>query len=82
MVESQRQIQLGKSGVTDNFISTLENHFKKVKIIRISVLKNCCRDRQGLKKITKDILDKLGKNYVARIIGFTIVVMKFRKPVR
>ena len=73
-------IQLGKQGLTDNFIKTLEDHFKKSDNVRISVLKSCCRDREELKEISKEILEKLGKNYTARIIGYVIAVKKWRKP--
>ena len=82
MTEPQRQVQLGKQGVTENFIESLRNHFKKTKMIRISVLKSAGRDRTKLKEDAEKIINSLGKNYVAKIIGFTIIVMKFRKDVR
>jgi RNA-binding protein YhbY len=82
MPEAQRQVQLGKQGVTENFIESLKNHFKKTKIVRISVLKGAGRDKNKVKEDAEKIIDSLGKNYVAKIIGFTIVVMKFRKDVR
>ncbi|MFH1607650.1 MAG: YhbY family RNA-binding protein [archaeon] len=70
------QLQLGKNGLTDNFIETLKTHFKKCKNVRISVLKSCCRDREELKKIKNEILEKLGEKYRARVIGFVIVVRR------
>ena len=76
------KIQLGKSGITDNFIVTLKNHFKKRENVKVSVLKSCCRDKEELKKISEDILDKLGKHYTAKIIGYTLAIKKWRKPVR
>jgi RNA-binding protein YhbY len=82
MTEPQRQVQLGKQGVTENFIESLRNHFKKTKMIRISVLKSAGRDRTKLKEDAEKIINSLGKNYVAKIIGFTIIIMKFRKDVR
>lgn len=82
MTEPQRQVQLGKQGVTENFIESLRNHFKKTKMIRISVLKSAGRDRTKLKENAEKIINSLGKNYVAKIIGFTIIIMKFRKDVR
>ena len=72
-------IQLGKLGLTENFLKTLENHFKKFANVKISVLKNCCRDKKELKKISDEILEKLGKYYTVRNIGYTIVVKKWRK---
>jgi len=74
-------IQLGKNGVTDNFIITLNNHFKKCKNVKISVLKSAREDRSKMKEYREKILEKMGKNYSARVIGFTIVLKKWRKAV-
>jgi len=75
-------IQIGKQGVTDNFIETLKNYFIKHENVKISVLKNATRDKKELREFTEKILDGLGKKYTARVIGFTIVVKKWRKNVR
>ena len=77
-----RQIQLGKNGLTDAFIGNLKHHFDNTKNIKISVLRSCCRDREALKKIGEEILEKLGKNYTLRIIGYTIIVKKWRREMR
>lgn len=89
-------IQLGKNGITENFISTLKNNFKKHDNVRISVLKSA-RDpaqikgdknsqnrsaghsKEKIKKYSKEILEKLGKNYTAKVIGFKIILKKWRK---
>jgi len=81
-MEKIGNMHLGKNGITANFIETLKSHFKNHKNIRISVLKSATRDREKLKKNALDILENLGKNYTARIIGFTIVVKKWRRDVR
>jgi len=73
------QIQLGKQGISSNFLYTLESHFNKHDIVKISVLKSCCRDREELKKIAEKILDHLGTKYTAKIIGYTIILRKWRK---
>ncbi|MFH1325508.1 MAG: YhbY family RNA-binding protein [archaeon] len=75
-------IQLGKNGVTENFIETLKTYFAKHENVKISLLKSATRNREEIKKISEEILDKLGKNYTAKIIGFTIIVKKWRKSVR
>jgi len=75
-------IQLGKNGVTENFITTLKEHFKNYDNVRISVLKSCCRDKAELRKISDEILEKIGKNFTARNIGYTIVVKRWRKDKR
>jgi len=75
-------MQLGKNGVTDGFIETLKNRFKKYENMKIPILKGAGHERERAKEYAEKILDKLGKNYTARVIGFTIVVKKWRKPVR
>jgi len=72
-------IQLGKQGLTENFLKTLQDHFKKFANMKISVLKSCCRDKKELKKISDEILKKLGNYYTARNIGYVIVLKKWRK---
>jgi len=76
------QIQLGKQGISDNFISTLKEHFKKHEIVKIHALKSVGHAKEKVKKYSEEILEKLGKNYTSRIIGFTIVLKKWRKAVR
>jgi RNA-binding protein YhbY len=77
-----RQMQLGKNGLTENFICNLKHHFDTCKNVKISVLKSCCRDREELKKINQEILEKMGNTYTSRIIGYTIVVKKWRREMR
>ena len=79
-------IQLGKQGVTENFISSLQNYFKTRQSIRISVLKSARGEgKEGkaeVKKYSEEILEKLGKNYTAKVIGFVINLKKWRREVR
>ena len=82
MINTMGNVQLGKQGVTDNFIASLKRRFETHANMKISVLKSATRNREELKKISDEILDGLGKNYTARMIGFTIVIKKWRKNVR
>lgn len=76
------QVQLGKQGISDNFIESLKNHFKNYQNVKVSVLKSAGHDKSKVKEYSKQILEKLDKNYTARIVGFTIVLKKWRKAVR
>ena len=76
---SQSEIQIGKNGITENFIMSLKNNFKTHINVRISVLKSSGRDKEKIKEMAAQILEKLGTNYTARIIGFTIILKKWRK---
>ncbi|GBE19915.1 MAG TPA: hypothetical protein ENG87_00330 [Candidatus Pacearchaeota archaeon] len=78
----QANIQLGKNGITENFIKTLQDHFKNHGSVRISVLKSAGHDKSKVKEYTNEIIDKLGKRYTAKAIGFVIVIKKWRKNVR
>jgi len=75
-------MQLGKQGLTDNFIETLKSHFKKCKNVKISVLKSARENKSAVKKYSENILEKLGGKYTSRVIGFTIILKKHGKVVR
>ncbi len=79
---TQGQVQLGKKGITENFIETLRDHFKKNDDVKVSVLKSAGHKKENIKKYSEKILDNLGKNYTAKIIGFSIFLKKWRKAQR
>ena len=78
------KIQLGKQGITKNFLETLKNHFKKYENIKVHILKSSRpegkKGKEIAKEYSKEILKELGKNYTSKIIGFTINLKKWRKP--
>ncbi len=75
-------LQLGKQGLTDNFIQTLKGHFQKHDNVKVRVLASAGHEKAKVKEYSEEILKKLGEHYTARVIGFTIFVKKWRKPVR
>jgi len=72
------KIQLGKKGLMESFFDSLINCFKNHKNVKIVVLPGASEERKNIKDISKKIIEKLGKNYTGRVIGFTIVVKKWR----
>lgn len=80
------KIQIGKAGITDNFISTLKNLFKNHKNVKIHVLKSARgtgkEGKAEVKQYADQILEKLGKKYTAKNIGFVINVKKWGRNVR
>jgi len=72
--------QIGKNGITENFLETLRIYFTKNRNVRISVLKSA--EREDRKKYVDEILEFLGKNYTSKTIGFVIVVKKWRSQKR
>ena len=75
-------IQLGKNGITENFIETLKDHFKNHENVKISILKSAGHEKNKVLGYSEKILEKLGKNYTARVLGFTISLKKWRRKVR
>jgi RNA-binding protein YhbY len=73
------EMQIGKNGITENFVQTLKTCFEKHESVRISVLKSAGHNKQDIKKYSEEILEKLGKKYTAKLIGFKIIVKKWRK---
>ena len=78
----QMEIQLGKNGITDNFIETLKHIFENHENVRLSVLKSAGHDKEKMKEYSAELLEKLGKNYTGKIIGFKIILKKWRKAKR
>ncbi len=77
---TSKEIQLGKNGITENFIETLKGYFKKNDSVRISVLRSARHERDKVKEYEKELLKELGVNYTSKIIGFKIILKKWRKP--
>jgi RNA-binding protein YhbY len=76
------EIQLGKNGLTENFIQTLKGYFQSHDSVRISVLKSAREEKSKMKEYSDELLEKLGKNYTSKSIGFKIILRKWRKARR
>lgn len=78
---SQLHIQIGKKGLTKEFIEDLKSRFEKpaVKNIKISVLKSARESKADVKKYAEEIVKKLGKKYTFRVLGFSIFIKKWRQ---
>ena len=75
-----KELQIGKQGITENFMSTLNTYFSNCRTVKISVLKSARESKQDVKDLAKKLLEKLGLHYTSRVVGFTIVLKKWRKP--
>ena len=78
---SQQEIQLGKKGLTSEFIKDIEKRLEKHRnaVIKISVLKSARESKEDVKKYAEEIIKKLGAKYTARTLGFAIFLKKWRK---
>jgi len=78
----QQEIQLGKKGLTDEFISDIRKRLEKHRnaSLKISVLRSAReKGKEDVKKYAEDIVKKLGPSYTAKILGFSIFLKKWRK---
>ena len=73
------KLQLGKNGLTPEFIEKLRKVFVKNDHVRISLLKGSGRNRDLTKEWAEKMVSELGKNYKSNVIGFTIALRKLRK---
>jgi RNA-binding protein YhbY len=75
--------QLGKAGLTESFIESLLKTFKNHELVKVSILKSCCRDRQEAKNLALGICQKLekleNKRFTLRLVGYTMFIRKWRK---
>lgn len=76
------ETQLGKNGITESFIESLKHIFENHDNVRLSVLKSAGHEKEKMKEYSEKILEKLGKNYTGKIIGFKIILKKWRKAKR
>ncbi|MBR9704378.1 hypothetical protein GOV12_03125 [Candidatus Pacearchaeota archaeon] len=78
---SQIELQLGKKGLTDEFLEDIKNRFdvKGVKNIKVQVLQSARESRDDVKKYSESIKNFLGEKYTIRILGFSIFIKKWRK---
>ena len=74
--------QIGKNGFKESFIQTLESAFIERENIKVIVLKSAGHTREKIQEIADKIVEKLGKKYTYKILGFTIFLKKWRKERR
>jgi RNA-binding protein YhbY len=75
------EIQLGKKGITEEFIRDIINRLEKYRnaTLKISVLKSARENKADVKKYADEIVGRLGDKYTAKTLGFSIFLRKWRK---
>lgn len=78
---AQHEIQLGKKGLTKEFIKDIEKRLDKYRnaTLKISVLKSARESKQDVKDYAEEIITKLGDKYTYKTLGFSIFLRKWRK---
>jgi len=82
MVKPQKKLQIGKNGPTPEFVEQVKKVFENAELVRISILKSACRDKTQAKEIGEELVEALGKNFTFKLIGYVLVVRKWRKARR
>ncbi|HIW38354.1 MAG TPA: ribosome assembly RNA-binding protein YhbY [Candidatus Jeotgalicoccus stercoravium] len=67
--------QIGKNGLTDNFITQIKDVLEKRELIKISVLQNCLEDKDS---IAENLVNETASELV-QVMGNTIVLYKESK---
>ena len=65
-------IQIGKNGVNEMLVKTIEDALEARELIKVSVLQNCMEDPKTLAIDTADVLNA----EVVQVIGKTIIFYK------
>lgn len=73
------KFQLGKAGLTEGTIASLQLAFKNHETVRISVLQSLAPTKDMVKQIADEIVAKLGPNYRRTLVGFTIILRKSKR---
>jgi RNA-binding protein YhbY len=78
---SQIELQLGKKGLTSEFIADIERRLEKYRnaTVKIRVLKSARESKDDVKKYAEELKQKLGEKYTCRTLGFSIFLKKWRK---
>ena len=76
MSDGQAKVQIGKNGLTDGVLKSLDLAFKKHKTVRIHLLKSSIRDRNAIPEFADNVVKELGGNFTYKILGFTIIMRR------
>jgi len=77
----QIEMQIGKNGLTQEFLDEIKKRFDKRENenIKVHVLKSARDNRDDVKKYAEEIKRFLGNRFTYRVIGFSIFMKKWRK---
>ena len=74
-----KKLQIGKKGLTPEFIEQVKSVFENGKLVKISILKSACRDKKDAEKIGKELIAELGPKYGYKLVGYVLTIIKYRK---
>jgi RNA-binding protein YhbY len=77
-----KKLQIGKNGLSPEFINQVKSFFEKERMVKIDILKSACRDKSEAKQIAENLIRELGPKYDYKLVGYVITVTKYRKEQR
>jgi len=77
-----KRFQIGKKGLTHEFVEQMRRTFEKDELIKIDLLKSATRDKEEADKIGSDLVEKLGNKFTFKRIGYTLIIRRWRKVQR
>jgi len=82
MVKKIKTLQIGKNGLTASVVEQVKGMMVDVQIMKISILKSACKNKEEAILIADSLINDLGKNFTYKLIGHTINLRKWRKDMR
>ncbi len=70
------KFQIGKNGITEGALNSLNLILKTHSQIRISTLKSSGRNRSNIQQMAEEIISKINYKCHYRILGFTIILKR------
>ena len=74
-----KRLQMGKKGMTPEFINQVKGIFEKERVLKITILRSASRNKEEVKKMGDELVAMLGNKYKYRLIGYVLTLMRFRK---
>jgi RNA-binding protein YhbY len=72
-------LQLGKGGLSGAFVEQIKNIFEKERVLKITILRSCCRDKKKAEAIGEELVSRLGSKFGFKLVGYVLTVVKYRK---
>ncbi len=72
----ESKFQIGKNGLTEGTIKSLNQDLKTHNQVRITLLKSVERNRDKIRILAENIIKKINYNCNYKILGFTIILRR------
>ena len=73
---------MGKNGLSDAFVEQVKSIFENETLVKISILKSACRNKDDAKEMAEKLIEVLGSKYGYKLVGYVITIIKYRKAQR